>query len=101
MKYIIAAIISSFLLFSCSNNTHEDEKLDPHSYSNHHEVVTTHMNLDLNVNFENKQIEGKASLKIENRTQTDSIILDTYELAIEKVTLGSFETMTPLPRRSF
>ncbi|MDZ7765000.1 MAG: hypothetical protein U5K00_11300 [Melioribacteraceae bacterium] len=52
------------------------------------------MNLDLNVNFENKQIEGKASLKIENKTQTDSIILDTYELAIEKVTLGSDEKDT-------
>ncbi len=87
---LIAALIT---LTGCSNLTDEEnEKLDPHSYSNYQEVVTTHIELNLNVNFDAKQIQGKTSLTIDNKTHTDSIVLDTYELKIDQVTLGENET---------
>lgn len=95
MRTFLIFMTSVFIFTTCQNNENfEKEKPDPHSYSNHHEVVTTHMNLDLNVNFDQKLIQGKASLVIENKTQTDSLILDTYELNIEKVTLGEVENET-------
>lgn len=93
MRSTFLVLIAAIITFTgCDNiNDQANEKRDPHSYSNHHEVVTTNMDLDLNVNFDKKQIEGKASLTIENETETDSIVLDSYELEIERVTLGENE----------
>jgi len=60
---------------------------DPHSFSNPTEVIVTHMDLELTVNFEEKKINGRANLKLENKTDATQLILDTYDLTIHKVTL--------------
>ncbi|ANM32299.1 hypothetical protein ABI59_16225 [Acidobacteria bacterium Mor1] len=67
---------------------------DPHSYARPDEVVVDHMDLDLTVDFDAKTISGRASLHIKNQSGADKLWLDTDELTIEKVTLGSAEAET-------
>jgi leukotriene-A4 hydrolase len=61
---------------------------DDHSYSNLDEIHTTHLDLELEVNFENKTIYGVARHKMKNNG-TDTAIFDTKGLMIQKVTLGT------------
>ncbi len=64
---------------------------DPHSFSNHDQVVVRHLDLDLAVDFEQKQLRGKAILTIDNLAGVDTLFLDTRDLNIEKVTRGETE----------
>lgn len=61
---------------------------DPHSFARPWEAYVKHVFLDLKVDFEKKEIEGVATLKIEQLTDTSSIVLDTQGLAIESVRLN-------------
>ncbi len=67
---------------------------DPHSFANSNDVVVKDLDLDISVDFKTKTISGKASYKIENKTETDVIILDTRDMDIEKVTEGMDETVS-------
>ena len=60
---------------------------DVHSFAKPDEVVVKHLDLDLTVNFEKKELSGKASLQIENKTGATKLYLDTRDLNISKVTL--------------
>jgi leukotriene A-4 hydrolase/aminopeptidase len=60
---------------------------DPHSASHPDEVAVEHLKLDLNVDFAKKQLAGRASLRLNNRTGASSVWLDTRDLTISKVTL--------------
>lgn len=53
-----------------------------------------HMDLDLDVDFEAQVISGRASLRLDNRTGTDTLMLDTRGLEIEMVTLDEGEETT-------
>lgn len=64
---------------------------DIHSFSRPDEVVVKHLDLDLTVDFEKRQINGRATLDLENRTGADHLILDTRDLTIHRVTLGDGE----------
>lgn len=61
---------------------------DAHSYANGDAVAVRHVELDLTVDFDRKQLRGSATLEIENRTGARELVLDTRGLAIERVTLG-------------
>lgn len=61
---------------------------DDHSYSNLNEIHTTHLDLELEVNFENKTIYGVARHTMKNNG-ADTAIFDTKGLMIQKVTLGT------------
>jgi aminopeptidase N len=61
---------------------------DDHSYSNLDEIHTTHLDLELEVNFENKTIYGVARHTMKNKG-ADTAIFDTKGLLIQKVTLGT------------
>jgi aminopeptidase N len=83
-------------LYSCntveSENNTEDEIVnstftDAHSFSNTNEVRTKHLYLDISVNFEKKVVSGTVQHTIENNG-ADTIIFDTKNLLIHKVTLG-------------
>ena len=67
---------------------------DPHSFANSHEVLVKHLDLDLGVDFDKKEIAGRATLQIENRAGARELRLDTRDLTIEKVTLDKAETET-------
>ena len=66
----------------------EKMSADVHSYAQPAEAVTKHLDLDIEVNFDQKMISGTASYLIDNLTGTDKIIFDARDLQIEKVYLG-------------
>lgn len=65
---------------------------DPHSFANISEVVVTHLDLDLDVDFASKRLTGKASLRINNKTGARRLYLDTRDLTIHRVTIGNSES---------
>ena len=62
---------------------------DPHSYSHPDEVAVDHLKLDLNVDFPQRQLAGRASLRLTHHTGADRLWLDTRDLTIRKVTLDN------------
>ena len=67
---------------------------DVHTFAQADKAVMTDLALDIKVDFDKKQIGGKATLTINNLGKTDKLYLDTKELTIEKVTLGDDEKET-------
>ncbi|HXG68968.1 MAG TPA: M1 family metallopeptidase [Blastocatellia bacterium] len=67
---------------------------DPHSFANTSDVVVTHLDLDVRVDFDKKQIAGKAALRLNNKTGARQLVLDTRDLTIQKVTLDTNEAET-------
>src|SRR6185369_15355853 len=67
---------------------------DIHSFANTDDVVVTHLDLDVGVDFGKKQIAGRSSLQINNKTGAKQLYLDTRDLKIERVTLNQNETET-------
>lgn len=67
---------------------------DPHSFSNPSVAVTRHLNLELDVNFDDQVIHGVARYQISKKGNADQIIFDIDSLNIEKVTLGHNEANT-------
>lgn len=89
-------LLASILLFSCDpepKNTQTttellaDSTYDDHSYSNLKKIRTTHLDLELDVNFDNKTIYGIARHTMENKG-CDTAIFDIKGLQIQKITLG-------------
>ncbi len=93
LKKIIAAAL---ILFTACNTKHQtsNQKLfmtDVHSFAKPNDAVVTHLDLNLNVDFEQKILSGSASWNIENKTGTSEIVFDTKDLNISKVTLDNGE----------
>ena len=65
---------------------------DPHSLANPADVLAKHLDLDSNVDFENRQISGKAVWTVENLTKSTSAIFDSEGLTIKKITLNDDTT---------
>ena len=64
---------------------------DNYSYAKPNEAIIRHLDLDIEVNFGQKKITGKAVFQIENKTGADKIYFDTKNLDISSVTLGTNE----------
>ena len=60
---------------------------DPHSFSRPDEVAVEHLRLALTVDFPQKKLTGRASLRVNNKQGADRLLLDTRDLDIERVTL--------------
>jgi len=69
-------------------NAFNDQRMDPHSFSLPSQAVVSHLDLDINVDFTSQIISGKAAWTIDNLSKTDTIVFDTRQLDIQKVTLG-------------
>ncbi len=64
--------------------------LDLHSYANPGEVAVTHVELDLEVRFAEQALAGTVVLALERRRpEASALVLDTKELAIERVETSS------------
>ena len=94
MKLLRGILILQLLLQACNNETNKDhtQKLDlisieNHSYANIADINTTHLHLELNVDFQKKQLKGVVRHKMNNRG-TKEAIFDVSGLKINKVTLG-------------
>ncbi len=55
---------------------------DPHSFSHPGQAVVRHLSLDLDVDFDARQLSGTATLTIENLTGTDELRLDAWDLDV-------------------
>lgn len=91
-------ILILFLFTACSS----DNELQPeipsnvltnkiytkHSYANVTKVKTTHLHLELDVNFESSVIYGVAHHQIQFVEKVDTMILDVKNLDIQKITIG-------------
>ena len=64
-----------------------------HSYSNVNEINTTHLHLDIAVDFDKKELKGVVRHTM-NNTGVNRVIFDMYGLSIEKVTIGEDEKET-------
>ena len=105
-KYYLL-IVSLFTLFaSCDSKENEENgeivasdtiaefPIDYHSYSNVFDVYTSHLHLDINVDFEEQVISGSANHDIVNNSGVKQIIFDVNKLEIEKVVLDDMEETT-------
>lgn len=63
-----------------------DPPRDVFSFAEPSKVTTRHLALDLTVDFASKRLSGKATLDIENLTGTSTLILDTYDMTVTRVT---------------
>ncbi|MFA7274696.1 MAG: M1 family metallopeptidase [Crocinitomicaceae bacterium] len=97
-KFPIFLTLAVSILFGCTNQTVKkklpESKLeatlntgDTHSYSNTGEINTTHLHLELDVDFEKKIIYGVAHHEMHN-TGVKTAIFDINGLTIQKVTIG-------------
>jgi leukotriene-A4 hydrolase len=71
---------------------------EPHSYAQPDQVVVTHLDLDLKLDFPHKQLDGQATLKLDwKNPQAPSLVLDTRDLKIAKIeAVGADGKATPL-----
>ena len=60
---------------------------DPHSFSRPDEVAVTHLALDVDVDFERRVIEGRATLSLDHRSASRELWLDTRDLDVAAVFL--------------
>lgn len=99
--------LSASILCSCNNaeEDHQEEltaekdsltvvNTDKHSYSQISKVNTTHLALDLSIDFEKKIISGSANHTINNAAQASEIIFDVNSLEIQRVELDNGEETT-------
>jgi leukotriene-A4 hydrolase len=80
---LITAVLSATLE---AKNQEGRMPTDPHTFARPGEVAVEHLDLNLEVNFEEKKIQGRASLRIVNKTKADKLYLDTNGLSIRAVT---------------
>ena len=66
---------------------------DVHSYARPEEARVTHVALDLDADFQAKQLAGTATLTVERAEGADEIVLDTRDLTIEAVTDASGDSL--------
>ena len=86
MNKILSFLVTALLFTSCGAK--KDLRVDKHSFSEPHNVRTTHLDLDVKVDFETERISGIANYTIENINGSKELILDANELRIDKVTSG-------------
>ena len=94
MRRIILTAIPVFFLGSCTQGPEEQPQedtvimkyaMDPHSFSRPNEAVVKHLDLDIEVDFQNRVIQGVANWEIETQGSPDSIHFDTEDLTILEV----------------
>ena len=67
---------------------------DVHSFAKPNEAVIKHIDLNLNVNFDTRQLSGTALLTIDNIAKGNSLHLDTRDLTITSITLDENSATT-------
>lgn len=99
MKNLLIAGFVFAALSSCvkKNATKQTEKTkmtvsDSHTFAQPLSAKVNHLDLELDVNFDIKIINGKAKWKFDNFNDADTIIFDTRGLNITKVFVGNDTT---------
>jgi leukotriene A-4 hydrolase/aminopeptidase len=91
----LLTVVALLVLSSCGKTSDQDSKddnqltyQDPHSFADPDGAYITHLSWEADVDFKNRIINGVARYTIENPDGAKSIIFDTRDLTIEKVTTG-------------
>jgi leukotriene-A4 hydrolase len=71
--------------------TDKQYTITDHSYANASEVFAKHLHLGIAVDFDSKIISGTITYDIENKAGVDHMILDVYDLEVEKVLVDGEE----------
>lgn len=95
-KLFALLTLMAFTVVACQleQKAPETEKVtpsDPHSFSNPAEARGTHLDLELYVHFDRKELEGVARWTIEAAPGAKEIVFDTRQMHIDKVTVGEAE----------
>lgn len=96
-KHTLLVAVAIIFMTSCTESKKEEMKElkyveEPHSHAQPNEAVITHLNLDIDVNFDKEVISGTASYDITNNNEATEIILDAKNLVIEKVQADGEDT---------
>ncbi len=84
-KLFVRFVAVIFASYSLSAKASQLER-DWHTYSNYQDVVTTHLVLDLDVDFKTKQLKGSIEHHLKyNRKGVTHLILDTRDLDIHRI----------------
>lgn len=102
MKQHFFVLASAAVLASCagystrtadtSGQPSTAESTDLHTQSNAELVSVKHLDLDIRVDFDERQISGSAGWTIENANRQDTLKLDTHDLTIDSVLLDGQKT---------
>ncbi|MBD3637501.1 MAG: M1 family metallopeptidase [Crocinitomicaceae bacterium] len=68
-----------------------EQLVDHHSYANSFDVYTTHLHLNISVDFDEEILSGYVVHDIDNVSKTDKMIFDINGLKIEKIVLDDEE----------
>jgi aminopeptidase N len=100
LSLVLVAVIP--LLLSCQEQASSEQKetaterplsvKDLHTQSNADSVTVKHLDLDIMVDFAQKQIAGRATWTITNPNKKDSLKLDTYDLSIDSILVDGQNT---------
>ena len=85
-------LLALMLVVSCSSQ--QSPPVQNHSFSQPQDVLMTHLDLDLTVDFDAERMHGHATAHFENRSGADRLYLDVRNLSIERVTLGPGDVET-------
>ncbi len=89
-KAWISCLLITGLFISCTSEKSETsieipEPIDHHTFAKPNEARTTHLDLTLSIDFEQRRINGIAKYQIATALAAEEIVLDTRDLAIDSV----------------
>jgi leukotriene A-4 hydrolase/aminopeptidase len=94
LKLTCSALLALILLAACNGNKTTKEVIqqpqviepkDDHTQSNADSVEMQHLDLNIKVDMDAKQISGSATWTINNREKVKALKLDTYDLTIDSI----------------
>lgn len=97
MRYALALSLLAAIaaMTGCSSDAPKAvnaERPDIHSYAVPDQVRTTHVDLNLTVDFDRRVIEGSATHTLERGDESAPLILDTRDLTIQRVETAESES---------